>query len=125
MRFWGGPTGTATSSETALGDPLLIHGFGIGFGTSPVTRPRPWLLVRHTTEEYTADGPVIFGDSGGPVLHAESGEALGVVSRLNLFESFPSTTVIGPTFESILARLASAGFAVSIRTAPFSFPPTP
>ena len=36
---------------------------------------------RGTEQEYQADMPAVNGDSGGPLLHHETGAALGIISR--------------------------------------------
>lgn len=116
VRTYGGPTGVTTSSETSAGDVLLVTGYGVGFGATAITRDRFGVLISDNPNEYTADMIAVQGDSGGPVLHSQTGKALGVVSRFNL----PLSTDRGPTVERILAKLRSNGFPnIQISTAPF------
>jgi hypothetical protein len=116
MRAWGGPTGMTSYTETTVGDRVLLHGFGIVFGETEPTRSRPGVLVSDTLNRYHADLPAIFGDSGGPILHAATGRALGFVSGI---DGSP-TTLYGTTVEWAIAELARAGINVTVKTAPYS-----
>ena len=114
---WGGPTGVTKPADTAQLDVVLHYGHGLLYGSNEATRPRRGVLVLDDAERYVVNTPVIFGDSGGPVLHAPTGRALGVISRLS---TDPPSTLVGPTVESILKRLAQQGFKLTLTTAPYT-----
>lgn len=117
VRAWGGPTGTTTSESTASGDQISLQGYGLVFGSNARTQARPGILVSDTATQYRAEIPAIFGDSGGPVLHAATGRALGIVSGINA--GVGPYTLVGTTVERALALI---GPAYSLVTAPY--PPT-
>lgn len=105
------PTGVTSASETVIGDPVQMSGYGVGFGlTGPTREERVGELTFDNTEEYDVVAPAIFGDSGGPVVHIPTGKALGIISRL----CFGSCTETGPTVQGIIAKV---GFSVTLRTA--------
>lgn len=113
VRHWGGPTGIATTADTAAGDVLAIYGYGMALDAAEPTRAKQGLLLDHSASAYVADTWAVFGDSGGPVLHKETGKALGIVSQFNL----PVSTDIGPTLSHILQQLAQRGYQVQLQTA--------
>lgn len=104
-----GPRGYATPDDLALGDRVNLHGFGLLVGNRPVTRSRTGLLTGWNDREYVADMPAVNGDSGGPLLHQETGKALGIISRYG-FDQLPPSTDVGPLIPWILDDLAAAGF---------------
>ena len=107
------PSGVTTPTETSTGDPVQLSGFGLGFGTNPVTQERRVAAMGFDDNElYDVTGPLIFGDSGGPLVHIPSGKALGIVSRLCI----GVCTEEGPTVQGIIAKAAAKGVAVSVRT---------
>ncbi len=112
MRGWGGPTGVAKTSDTTTGDRLSLHGYGDVIGWFDATRSRTGVLVGHTSTFYTMDAPAVWGDSGGPITHQETGLALGIVSGFNV----PFSTDRGPTVEHILKRAAAEGYPISLMT---------
>ena len=113
----GLPTGTTTSATTQTGDLLLLSGYGLGWEVTPTTRERRvGALLSDNPTRYRADTLAVFGDSGGPVLHAGTGRALGVISAFSFF-AIPPATDAGPTIEGLLPVLAQAGFPVALRTA--------
>lgn len=98
---------------TGTGDQLLVSGYGVGFDLTTTTREqRPAVLNGDDASTYLATGPFVFGDSGGPVVHARTGRALGIVSRLCV----GTCTQIGPTVDGIVRRANGAGFGVALRT---------
>lgn len=117
MRIWGGPTGFTTSDMTMVGDVVLQHGYGIGYGSNDVTRPRRGALEWDTYFGFGFAGLASFGDSGGPALHMATGRAIGFVNGLG----GPTSLVSGSTIEYFLIRAAEAGFDdLSILTAPLA-----
>ena len=106
---WGGPTGIAATSLLDVGDQLDLYGHGILVGANEATRPRSGLLTGWTATEYAADMPAVNGDSGAPVLHHDSGRALGIISRYGVTASPPSTDT-GPRMAWLFAALDNAGF---------------
>jgi hypothetical protein len=116
MRRWGGPTGVTTADTTGIGDTTLQYGYGIGYGSTEVTRPRAGALWNDNDREYRAEHPAIFGDSGGPVLHGPTGRALGITANISVH------LMNGPTIERVLALLAERGIEVSLVLADFTPP---
>lgn len=113
----GTPTGVATPADTDQGDRLLLSGYGLGVSaTEPTREQRPSVLVEHTATQYRSDGPVVYGDSGAPFVHAETGKALGIVSKYGVL-GVPPTTDVGPTLDHILDVLHDDGWDVQLRTA--------
>ena len=115
VRSWGGPTGFTVSSETNLGDILLLSGYGVGFSLLDQTRGRPGILADDTPTAFYAELPAIFGDSGGPVIEASTHKALGIVSGIGI--TIPPSTLLGPTVEGTLKTLAAHGWPVQLVTA--------
>lgn len=117
MRIWGGPTGYTTSDMTTVGDVVLQHGYGIGYGSNAVTRPRRGALEWDTYFGFGFAGLASFGDSGGPALHLATGRAIGFVNGLG----GPTSLVSGSTIEFFLIRLAADGWDdLEIMTAPLA-----
>lgn len=80
--------------------------------------PRQARMLKDAAREYSAEGPVISTDSGGPVVHVESGAALGLVSWQAECH-LPSTgcsTFGGPSVQGILSMAADEGFPIALRT---------
>ncbi len=107
------PTGVTTASETAVGDTTQFSGYGVGFGLTSLTQERRiGVLTGDNAERHQVLGTLIFGDSGGPIVHIPTGKALGIVSRL----CFGVCEEEGPTVEGLLAKAAARGFTVTLRT---------
>lgn len=108
------PTGVASAADTAEGDAVQFSGYGVGFGLTPPTQEqRVGVITGDDADVYNVLGPVIFGDSGGPLAHISSKGAYGIVSRLCLGSP---CWVEGPTVEGSLAKAAANGFTVTLRT---------
>ena len=91
---------------------MQLSGYGQPFDLLALTREqRRGVLSGDDSELFIAVAPLIFGDSGGPV-HVGTGRALGLVSRLCI----GVCTAEGPTIEGVVAKAASRGFAVTLRT---------
>lgn len=117
MLGWGGPTGSIEASELAIGDRVDVHGYGMVLGENDVTRSRFGFLVNWTDDEYVADMPAVWGDSGSPLLHHDTGKALGIISQFGFFATPPSTDT-GPMMPWIFRELEAAGLgAVLLATA--------
>lgn len=112
---WGGPTGIVEQEDLAVGDQLDVYGYGVGVGLTEATRPRSGYLVGFTEQEYQANMPAVNGDSGGPLIHHETGEALGIISRYGIAFPMPSTDM-GPLMPWIMDELKAAGFNVRLAT---------
>lgn len=107
------PRGSTTPAETLTGDSIQLSGYGLGYDTTPTTQERRRAVMGFDdTELYTVTGPIHWGDSGGPLVHIGTGKALGIVSRL----CAGTCSEEGPTVQGILAKAASRGFAVTLRT---------
>jgi hypothetical protein len=115
MRGFVGPKGVATTGMLAVGDQVDVYGYGIVFGSREETRPRFGVLTDWTENEYVADMPAVNGDSGSPLLHDESGFALGVISRYGL-DQVPPSTDVGPLISWALQEVRAAGFDVVLAT---------
>ena len=115
MLGYEGPKGVATPAMLALGDRVDIYGYGLGVGIREETRPRWGLLTDWTDNEYVADMPAVNGDSGAPLLHDESGYALGIISRYG-FSQVPPSTDVGPLITWALQEVRAAGFDVVLAT---------
>ena len=116
VRGVGGPTGFTTAGETTVGDQVELYGHGMVYGSTEATRSRSGVLTVDDAQEWNAALPAIFGDSGGPVLHAPSGRALGVISGISGWQVRPHT-VRGTTVERVLELLHEFGLAVELLTA--------
>jgi hypothetical protein len=107
------PKGATTPAETLLGDSIQLSGYGLGYDTTPATQEqRRAVMGSDDASTYTVSGPIHWGDSGGPLVHIGTGKALGIVSRL----CAGTCSEEGPTVQGIVAKAASRGFAVSLRT---------
>ena len=107
------PKGSTVPAETLSGDTIQLSGYGLGYGTTPTTQERRTAVMGFdNTELYDVTGPIHWGDSGGPLVHVRTGKALGIVSRL----CAGACSEEGPTVQGILAKAASRGFAVTLRT---------
>lgn len=111
----GTPTGVTQDDGTQIGDRLLMSGYGVGYSTTQATREnRSAVLTFDNRIRYCSEAPVSFGDSGGPIVHAETGQALGVVSRLDPLDC--PGTLFGPTVQGFLDQAADDGFDLTLRT---------
>lgn len=116
MLGWGGPVGYVTPDELTVGDQVDVHGYGLVLGQNNVTRSRYGFLMAWDDEEYVANMPAVWGDSGSPLLHHETGKALGIISRFG-FTATPPSTDTGPMMPWILADLEAGGFDVLLAQA--------
>lgn len=108
----GLPTGGVLPvADARLGDIIEFSGYGTGFEYTQETREsRFGVYVFRSGSNWQGEGPVLPGDSGGPVLH-ESGKAFGVATYLNVLG------IGGPLLEVSLGEAAAAGFPVTLRNA--------
>jgi len=101
------PTGIATKQDTFAGDLLQFSGYGAFFQMTPTTQEqRVGVLLAHEPTFVRFVGPGTPGDSGGPIVHVESGKALSLHFGPGL----------GPTYDSILSQAAERGLTVMLRT---------
>lgn len=105
---WGGPTRSISHEDLALGDRVNVYGYGVGVGLTEQTRPRYGFLTGYNEQEYQADMPAVNGDSGAPLIHHETGAALGIISRYGI--TVPPSTDLGPLMPWIFEELKAAGF---------------
>lgn len=119
MLGFDGPSGVVSPGDVAVGDQVGFHGHGQYLGEQDETRDRMGVVMEVTEQEYRANMPAVEGDSGSPVLHVESGQALGIVSRYGVWDvldaQVPSTDV-GPLMVWVLEELEQAGFLVELAT---------
>jgi len=115
MRGYEGPKGVATVSMLGVGDRVDVYGYGVVVGSLEETRPRFGLLTDWTDDEYVADMPAVNGDSGAPLLHDESGFALGIISRYGI-DQVPPSTDVGPLVDWALREARAAGFDITLAT---------
>ena len=107
------PKGFTTPAETAAGDLIQASGYGLGFGTTqPTQEQRKAVLTYDDASNHRLAGPIIFGDSRGPFVHIKTGKALGIVSELCV----GACTEQGPTVQGLIAKAASRGYSVTLRT---------
>ncbi len=107
------PKGSTVPTDTLTGDSIQLSGYGLGYGTTPATQEqRKAVMGFDDASTYDVSGPIHWGDSGGPLVHIPTGKALGIVSRL----CAGACSEEGPTVQGILAKAASRGFAVTLRT---------
>lgn len=111
MLGFDGPNGVISGEEARRGDAAHVYGNGLILGQSELTRPRSGTLTRSDSQHYGATLPVIFGDSGGPVLH-EDGSALGIIAHLVVSTDF--TTLDGNTVEHALRTAAASGLNLEV-----------
>ena len=107
------PKGFTTAADTLTGDSIQLSGYGLGYGTTKTTQEqRTAIMGFDDASTYDVSGPIHWGDSGGPLVHKRTGKALGIVSRL----CAGACSEEGPTVQGILAKAASRGFPVTLRT---------
>ena len=105
------PTGYAKTSRT--GDEVLFSGYGIPWDQASYTRENRFgFMTSHEKSHYELIGSDTWGDSGGPIVFAKDGKALGIVSRFCI----GVCTSEGPTVQGILDQAAAKGYAVTLRT---------
>ena len=111
MLGFDGPTGVISGSDARPGDAAHVYGHGLVFGETELTRPRTGILNAADSFRYRATLPIIFGDSGGPVLH-EDGSALGIVVHLTATGDL--STMDGNTVERALTVAAENGLNLEV-----------
>ena len=118
---WGGPTGVASLADTTRGATVLFTGQGFVEGDIAQTRPRPGVLLSYDRDRFTADTLAELGDSGGPLIDAATGRAIGMISGFGLSRQ-PPTTDLGPSILRILSDCARYGYHLTVVRAPFVSP---
>jgi hypothetical protein len=117
------PTGVSTQETANLGDTIQFSGHGVGFSsTQPTREQRIGILNYSDGTEHLVLGPVISGDSGGPVANVTDGnKAFGIVNTVGAAVNSGALTVVhagegGNNLEFVLRDAASRGFTVGLRT---------
>ena len=117
------PTGVSTSATAQQGDTIQFSGHGVGFTlTQPTREQRIGILNWTDGVEHLVLGPVISGDSGGPVANVTDGnKALGIVNTVGVAVNSGALTVVhagegGNNLEFVLSDAAQRGFTVALRT---------
>lgn len=107
VRLWGGPTDYARQNRGDGISDLQPLDTVLGFGSTGYQRAVPKAGVAGCWSErfqlFRADMSVSVGDSGGPVLLAKNGRAVGLVSGLYPAEQ---AIVAGPTISYMLGQVA-------------------
>lgn len=121
VRQWTGPTGIATADDVDYGDRVCLYGWGQVFMFRNETRRRCGRVEIVDNDgdmaEFDASIPGWVGDSGAPVIHYETGRALGMVTS-----GTPLASSGGPTTCAMLHRYATHGFDLSLMTASYDPP---
>lgn len=99
-----GPTGFIACLDIRTGDSLGIYGHGFVFDTADLLLAREGIFIDCREGRYASAIVTDGGDSGAPVLHLDTGNAVGV--HLGKTSDAGST---GPTMTAIFAALNSAG----------------
>lgn len=110
------PTGVSTTETANLGDLIQFSGNGVGFHATTLTQEqRVGVLHYNDGTEWSALGPVTFGDSGGPAGDiTDDNKALGIVTVLCVGTTCSGAG--GVALEGLLQDAASLGFTVEVRT---------
>ncbi|HEX2029901.1 MAG TPA: hypothetical protein VHL78_00665 [Actinomycetota bacterium] len=110
------PTGVSTTETANLGDIIQFSGNGVGFHATTLTQEeRVGVLHFNDGTEWSALGPVTFGDSGGPAGDITDGnKALGIVTVLCVGTTCSGAG--GVSLEGLLQDAAAFGFTVAVRT---------
>ncbi len=119
------PTGVSTTETAQQGDIVQFSGNGVGFHLLQATREqRVGVLNCNDGVEHAAIGPVISGDSGGPVGDQTDGfKALGIVNTVGAGIDTGCNLALahvgegGLSLQGILADAAANGFSVRLVTA--------
>lgn len=76
------------------------------------------VLWSDTGTTYRVEAPIVFGDSGGPVLHEPTGKAIGIVSHIVAgCCAGPGVWVQGPNVHHLIAEATDDGFEIELLTA--------
>lgn len=117
------PTGVSTTATAKKGDIIQFSGHGVGFSnTQPTQEQRKGILNFMDGTEHLVLGPVISGDSGGPVANVTDGnKALGIVNTVGVAVNSGALTVAhagegGNNLEFVFKDAAARGFNVALRT---------
>lgn len=107
------PAGVSSPGRAKEGDLLQFSGHGAGFNLHPFTQEQRVGRLQDVTQfEWSGYGPIVQGDSGGPVANTTDGnKALGIVSGI-----CADCGVVGPTVRHILIDARRKGFPVRLRT---------
>ena len=111
------PSGVATTA--AGGDLLQLSGWGRGFNASEDTRQkRQGTLISTESGHWAGAVPIQGGDSGGPVAHAATGTAFGLVKGYGCRSGNDGTACgSGPTVAGVDTMAGRAGIRLRMRLA--------
>lgn len=123
VTHWSGPTGVVVGSEEDYaGDKICYYGQGPPEDASELN-PRCGTLEgfssasHRTPHSFYFRGFGIGGDSGAPVIHYETGLAVGTISAgLAWYQT-------GPTLCTQLQDIRDGGYETRLKTAPYDPPP--
>ncbi len=105
------PSGFSKRART--GEEVSFSGYGIPWNATSTTRTHRFgFMSRETHSSYELIGSDTWGDSGGPIILAHSGQAMGLVSRF----CYGLCTSEGPTVQGILEQAAAKGLDLKLRT---------
>lgn len=126
------PTGVADVDDVAIGDEVRVSGWGSFMYLYPeLQQNRAGRVTNWDSDVYEIVAPVLFGDSGGGLIHVSSGKALGLVSAWCTPTNYSTDhlplacTVYGPTIRFVEEAAAERGYPIRMRRAGESGPPPP
>ena len=101
-----GPTGYLSCAELVAGESVGFYGHGTPFYSTGLMNSRVGAVLRCNSDETYAEVgiPIFQGDSGGPMLHLDSGKAIGHCS------GGAGSYMEGPTMDYVFSELAATGF---------------
>ncbi len=124
VRYWTGPTGVADPEDIRLDDTLCHYGAGTGWSLHAETKPRCGQL---NGARYVEKGLGKFesypmtassGDSGSPMIHHETGQALGILLSVEPVQNIVNSIDIC----TLIQRFSDHGFDVELATADYDPP---
>lgn len=113
--------GHTEPGDTFVGSLLLLSGCRfVVCETQPTREQRIGVLTADDRRIYRAEGPLVPGDSGGPILLANPGLALGLVEKVVAGCCVSGGVGVwfeGSTIEGVLNELVGRGFILRLRLA--------
>lgn len=118
VSHWGGPTRILQPENATEGRTVCWFGMGQVTWNSPELRHRCGQGSGFTENRFYFSGITYTSDSGSPVLDYESGQAIGILTRLGQFANGAS----GSNLCFILERARLRLFDLALATAPYEPP---